>query len=161
VRLLVNDDEAQGSRARAVFEAEDIWIGKTVLLETFWVLRSVYDFDDMAIASAIEGALGLPRVQVEDSERVKLALAAVADRFDIADALHVATTPGDARAFKPGDSRDCLFEWSRTLDLSGLFAGAIRPDPLRPEAQTDSLRRHRHRHYYRRSTKSLQQLQLW
>jgi len=74
------------------------WI-KTVLLETFWVLRSVYDFDDTVIARAIEGALGLPRVQVEDSERVKLALAAVADRFDIADALHVASTPGDARAF--------------------------------------------------------------
>jgi len=68
VRLLVNDDEAQGSRARAAFETEDIWIGKTVLLETFWVLRSVYDFDDTAIARAIEGALGLPRVQVEDPE---------------------------------------------------------------------------------------------
>ena len=103
VRLLVNDDEAQGSRARAAFEVEDIWIGKTVLLETFWVLRSVYDFDDTSIARAIEGALGLPRVQVEDSERVKLALAAVVDRIDIADALHVASTPGDARAFATFD----------------------------------------------------------
>jgi predicted nucleic acid-binding protein len=42
-------------------------------------------------------------VQVEDSERVKLALAAVADRIDIADTLHVATTPGDARAFATFD----------------------------------------------------------
>jgi predicted nucleic-acid-binding protein len=67
------------------------------------VLRSVYDFDDTTIARAIEGALGLPRVQVEDSERVKLALAAVADRIDIADALHVASTPGDARAFATFD----------------------------------------------------------
>ena len=33
------------------------------------------------------------------NERVKLALVAVADRIDIADALHVATTRGDARAF--------------------------------------------------------------
>jgi predicted nucleic-acid-binding protein len=103
VRLLVNDDEAQGARARAAFETEEIWIGKTVLLETFWVLRSVYDFDDIAIARAIEGALGLPRVQVEDSERVKLALGAVADSIDIADAMHVATTPGDARAFATFD----------------------------------------------------------
>ena len=103
VRLLVNDDPAQGARARAAFETEEIWIAKTVLLETFWVLRSVYDFDDLAIAHAIEGALGLPRVQVEDTERVKLALAAVADRIDIADALHVATTPGDARAFATFD----------------------------------------------------------
>jgi len=103
VRLLVNDDKVQGSRARAAFETEEIWIGKTVLLETFWVLRSVYDFDDIAIAHAIEGALGLPRVQVEDSERVKVALAAVADRVDIADALHVTATPGDARAFATFD----------------------------------------------------------
>jgi predicted nucleic-acid-binding protein len=64
IRLLVNDDEAQGSRARAAFEAEDIWIGKTVLLETFWVLRSAYEFDDTVIAHAIEGALGLNDCQV-------------------------------------------------------------------------------------------------
>jgi predicted nucleic-acid-binding protein len=85
VRLLVNDDEAQGSRARAVFEREEVWIGKTVLLETFWVLRSVYDFKDIAIAHAIEAALGLARVRVEDSERVEIALAAVYG-IDIADA---------------------------------------------------------------------------
>ena len=34
---------------------------------------------------------------------VKLALAAVADGIDIADALHVASTPGDARAFATFD----------------------------------------------------------
>ncbi len=99
VRLLVNDDAAQGARARAAFEAEQIWIGKTVLLETFWVLRSVYDFDDIAIARAIEALLGLPRVQAEAAAHVQRALAAVADRVDIADALHIAMTPGDARAF--------------------------------------------------------------
>jgi predicted nucleic acid-binding protein len=103
VRLLVNDDEAQGSRARGVFETEEIWIGKTVLLETFWVLRSVYDLEDSAIAHAIERALGLPGVQVEGSERVKLALAAAADGIDIADALHVATMPADVRAFATFD----------------------------------------------------------
>jgi len=103
VRFLVNDDEAQGSRARAAFETEEIWIGKTVLLETFWMLRSVYEFDDVSIAHAIEGALGLPRVPVEDSDRVKLALTVVADRVDIADALHVATVPSEARAFATFD----------------------------------------------------------
>jgi predicted nucleic-acid-binding protein len=103
VRLLVNDDQSQGSRARAIFEIEEIWIGKTVLLETFWVLRSVYDFEDITIARAIEGALGLPRVQVEDFKRVELALAVVRDGIDIADALHAAMTPGDARAFATFD----------------------------------------------------------
>ncbi len=103
VRFLVNDDEAQGSRARAVFETEEIWIGKTVLLETFWVLRSVYEFDDNAIAQAIQGAFGLPGVYVEDADRVKLALSVVAHRIDIADALHVATVSSEARAFATFD----------------------------------------------------------
>jgi predicted nucleic-acid-binding protein len=103
VRLLVNDDAAQAARARATFETEQIWIGKTVLLETFWVLRSVYDFEDVAIARAIEALLGLPRVRVEAAAQVQRALAAVADRVDIADALHVATTPVDARAFATFD----------------------------------------------------------
>jgi predicted nucleic-acid-binding protein len=116
VRLLVNDDEAQGSRARAAFETEEIWIGKTVLLETFWVLRSVYNFDDISIAHAIEGALGLPRVHVEDSDGVKLALAVVADRIDIADALHVATAPAEARAFATFDQ-----------DLARLGKGRLGP----------------------------------
>jgi predicted nucleic acid-binding protein len=42
-------------------------------------------------------------VQVEDSERAKLALAAVADHIGIADALHLASTPGVARAFATFD----------------------------------------------------------
>jgi predicted nucleic-acid-binding protein len=103
VRLLVNDDAAQGARARAAFEAQEIWIGKTVLLEAFWVLRSVYEFDDTTIARAIEGACGLPRVHVEAAEQVKRALAAVAYRIDIADALHVTTSSAEARVFATFD----------------------------------------------------------
>jgi len=78
-------------------------MGKTVLLETVWVLRSMYEFDDVSIAHAIEGAFGLPRVRVEDSDRVKLALTVVADRVHIADALHVATARCEARAFATFD----------------------------------------------------------
>jgi len=99
VRLLVSDDVVQNASARKLFEKEEIWIGKTVLLETVWVLRAVYGFKDPVIVRAIEGALGLPQVRVEDTRGVEQALAAAADGIDLADALHVASTPADARAF--------------------------------------------------------------
>jgi predicted nucleic-acid-binding protein len=105
VRLLVNDDAAQGASARALFEKEDIWIGKTVLLETFWVLRAVYEFNDAAIVRAIESAAGLPKVRLEDAGNVVRALAAATGGVDISDALHVACTPADARAFVTFDRR--------------------------------------------------------
>jgi predicted nucleic-acid-binding protein len=105
VRLLVNDDAVQSASARALFEKEEIWIGKTVLLETVWVLRAVYEFKDAAIFRAIESALGLPQVRVEDSRSVELALAAAADGIDVSDALHVANTPADARGFVTFDKK--------------------------------------------------------
>lgn len=49
VRLLTEDSAKQFSAARILFELETIWIAKTVLLETEWVLRSVYDFNENAI----------------------------------------------------------------------------------------------------------------
>ena len=39
VRLLTNDEPAQAKRAAAAFAANEIYIAKSVLLETEWVLR--------------------------------------------------------------------------------------------------------------------------
>jgi predicted nucleic-acid-binding protein len=39
VRLLVRDDDVQAGRAAALFEQNEIFVCKTVLLETEWVLR--------------------------------------------------------------------------------------------------------------------------
>jgi hypothetical protein len=44
-------------------------------------------------------ALGLPQVRAEDSRSVEQALAAATDGIDLVDALHVASTRADARAF--------------------------------------------------------------
>ena len=38
----------------------------TVLLETEWVLRSIYGFDRRAIAAGITSLLGLPGMEIED-----------------------------------------------------------------------------------------------
>ncbi len=52
VRLLTGDDHKQAAAARFVFENNPIWIAKTVLLETSWVLRSLYGFEESAILEA-------------------------------------------------------------------------------------------------------------
>lgn len=42
VRLLTNDHAAQAKRAVALFRANPIFVAKSVLLETEWVLRYSY-----------------------------------------------------------------------------------------------------------------------
>jgi len=96
VRLLVNDDARQGAAARRLFESDEIWIGVTVLLEAAWVLESVYALSSAETVKALRGLLGLPNVRVEDSGAVAAALDAAGRGLELADALHLMRTPGDA-----------------------------------------------------------------
>ena len=45
VRLAVNDDEYQADIAEQLINNSEVFISRTVLLETEWVLRSVYKKD--------------------------------------------------------------------------------------------------------------------
>jgi predicted nucleic-acid-binding protein len=96
VRLLTGDDAEQEAAARALFAAEPIWIAKTVLLETGWVLRSLYGFDEGAIRDAFTKLLGLRNVQVEDEASVAAALALTAHGIELADAMHLSSRPPGA-----------------------------------------------------------------
>lgn len=96
VRLLVNDDARQGAVARRLFESDEIWIGVTVLLETAWVLESVYELSTGETVKALRGLLGLPNVRVEDSGLVAAALDAAGRGLELADALHLWRAPPDA-----------------------------------------------------------------
>ena len=93
VRLLTGDDPSQAAVARSVFAAGRIWISKTVLLETAWVLRSLFDFDEGAVRMAFTGLLGLSGVEVEDEGAVSAALALAVQGVDFADAMHLASRP--------------------------------------------------------------------
>ena len=42
VRIAVNDDEKQAEIAEQLLETHQVFIPRTVLLETEWVLRSIY-----------------------------------------------------------------------------------------------------------------------
>lgn len=104
VRFLVGDDKHQAQKARAAFEAGDIFVATTVLLETEWVLRGAYGFAPGRVAEALMGLAGLPGVVVEEPAALALALDWMSEGMDFADALHLAKANG-CTAFLTFDRR--------------------------------------------------------
>jgi len=96
VRLLTADDAKQAAAAKSLFQRQPIWIAKTVLLETGWVLRSLYGYEEGVIREAFIKLLGLKNVHVEDEPSVAAALALTAQGIDLADALHLSSRPPGA-----------------------------------------------------------------
>ena len=96
VRLLTGDDPKQAAAAKVLFASEAIWIAKTVLLETGWVLRSLYGYDESAIHDAFIKLLGLKNVQIEDEPSVAAALGLTGHGIELADALHLSSRPPGA-----------------------------------------------------------------
>jgi len=94
IRLIVADDKQQTRKARAVFEAGDVFISLTVFLETEWVLRSGYGFAPDSVVAALTAVAGLSGVTVEEPALLALALEWVGEGMDFADALHLAKAAG-------------------------------------------------------------------
>ena len=93
VCLLTGDNRKQAAAARSLFAEGPIWIAKTVLLETGWVLRSLYGFEESAIVDAFTKLLGLKNVNAEDEVSVAAALALTAHGVELADAMHLSSRP--------------------------------------------------------------------
>lgn len=91
VRFLVRDDAKQAARAALLFRRDEIWVAKTVLLETDWVLRSLYGFSPENVIGALRRLAGLATVLLEDELVVARALHWAAEGLDFADALHLAS----------------------------------------------------------------------
>ena len=94
IRYLTGDDPRQAARARALIGKTPIFIPRTVLLETEWVLRSVYDFAAEQIIPALRALAGLPGVTLEDPRTVAQALDWAETGMDFADAPHLAASAG-------------------------------------------------------------------
>jgi len=92
VRFLTRDDPAQARSAAQLMEGNPIFIPKTVILETEWVLRYAYHIDKKAINQAFRKLLGLPNVNAEDPQIVFQALSWYEKGLDFADALHLASS---------------------------------------------------------------------
>lgn len=114
VRLLVNDDPARTKRIVALFREHQVFIAKSVVLETEWILRGVYKLDRVQVNAALVALLSLERVMVEDEPVLFAALAAHDKGMDFADALHLASSQS-ADAFTTFDS--ALRARAKKLDL--------------------------------------------
>jgi predicted nucleic-acid-binding protein len=104
VRLLTRDDKDQAERAQSLFQRKEVWIAKTVLLETAWVLRSLYAFGQPQITAALRGVAGLENVKLEDSAAVARAFALTDAGVEFADALHLVSM-GDAESVVTFDKK--------------------------------------------------------
>lgn len=92
VRLFTGDDAAQAKRAAALFKKEAIFVPKTVLLETEWVLRRLYRLERDTVVSSFRKLGGLENVEFEQPLVVAQALKWCEDGLDFADALHLASS---------------------------------------------------------------------
>jgi predicted nucleic-acid-binding protein len=104
VRFLVRDDPKQAARAAELIRDNQIWISKTVLLETEWVLRSLYRFSPQSLGRALRALAGLEKVFLEDEIAVAKALEWFQEGLDFADALHLASA-GTANQFATFDGK--------------------------------------------------------
>lgn len=98
VRVLTNDEPAQTKRALKRMRSDTVWVSRTVLLETEWVLRHAYSLDVVSIGRAFTTLLGIASVEVEDRLAVLEAVAWHEAGMDFADAMHLAAS-GGATAF--------------------------------------------------------------
>ena len=95
-RYYVASADAPGQRqslaAKQLIESgRRLYLSKTVVLELEWVLRGYYKSAPAEVHTVYAHLLSLPNVEVEDRPGVELAVAALAEGFDIADALHHAS----------------------------------------------------------------------
>jgi predicted nucleic-acid-binding protein len=108
VRLLTRDDERQVPRAASLIRKNEIWVAKTVMLETEWVLRDLYGFSKPEVLEALQILAGLQNIHLEDSTNVIKAITWAEAGLDFADALHLASSQGssqEARSFATFDDK--------------------------------------------------------
>ena len=119
VRYLMADDPDQFDRASRAIENHDVRVSATVLLETEWVLRSVYRRSQIAIVQALRAFVRLPRVVLADRAATLNAFAWAEAGMDFADAIHLAGTAG----------ADAFLSFDRDLakQASKLGAPSVRP----------------------------------
>jgi predicted nucleic acid-binding protein len=94
VRYLTGDHPRQSPKARTLIDDNDVFVCTTVLLETEWVLRSVYGYTPAQLAKVLADFSGLPRVTLEDTALVAKALSWMRNGMDFADALHLGSVEG-------------------------------------------------------------------
>jgi predicted nucleic-acid-binding protein len=97
IRVVTADDPEQLAIALEILRSGELWVCKTVLLETEWVLRYSYELPSATVLEALRRLLGYRGLQVEDRGAVLQALSLLESGMDFADALHLASSTGAER----------------------------------------------------------------
>jgi predicted nucleic-acid-binding protein len=92
----MGDDPRQSAAAKSLFAGGAVWIARTVLLETAWVLESVYGIEPQAVRDGLQKLLGLKNVHVENKASLAAALALTDKGVELADAIHLNSRPEGA-----------------------------------------------------------------
>ncbi len=91
VRAVVADEPSQVAIVRDLIRQDVIFISRTVLLETEWVLRAVYKKSRADLLEFFRALLEIDNTEIEGSNEVGQALDWYALGADFADALHLAS----------------------------------------------------------------------
>lgn len=89
VRIAVNDDAYQADIAEQLINNNEVFISRTVLLESEWVLRSVYKISRSNIAAFFESVLITKNILMENPIEVAQSLEWYKLGADFADAVHL------------------------------------------------------------------------
>lgn len=89
VRYLTGDDPIQSPQARALIDRHDIFVSRTVILESEWVLRAAYGFSAAQVCTTLRAFAGLPNIEIENPAIIAEALDLAEQGVDFADALHL------------------------------------------------------------------------
>lgn len=92
IRLMTGDDARQRTVARTYLRAHcsaenPAFVNRIVLVETFWVLESVYRYTRLEVAAVLETLLRTAEIEVEDAGSAWSALRGYRKGADFADAL--------------------------------------------------------------------------
>ncbi|MFZ2301485.1 MAG: type II toxin-antitoxin system VapC family toxin [Gallionella sp.] len=90
VRALVADNSEQVEVVRRLIAGDTVFISRTVLLETEWVLRARYNKSRAELLEFFTALLETDNTVIETAEAVGQALDWYAQGADFADALHLA-----------------------------------------------------------------------
>lgn len=90
VRLATNDMPQQAEIAEKILKSNQVFISRTVLLETEWVLRSRYKVIAKQIGGFFSALLSQDNIVVENHQQIEQALEWYDLGADFADAMHLA-----------------------------------------------------------------------
>lgn len=94
VRFLAKDDEAQLRKVLGLLGREDttFFVCDLVLVESQWVLRSIYEWTCSEVADAFARLTSIHNLEFENEAHLRVAIKALKGGADLADELIVRTS---------------------------------------------------------------------